>query len=141
LGSDVPFSVVGGRALVEGTGETITPLDFEPRTFLLVLPPFGVNTAKVYAAWDALGGPEGPGNGGNALTAAALTVEPRLARWRDALRDVAGAEPALAGSGSTWFVDVAPTAAVVDEPVWLTQGDDRARLIRTHTVPAGWDGS
>ena len=55
LGSDVPFSVVGGRALVEGTGEDVTPLDFEPRTFLLVLPPFGVDTAKVYAAWDEQG--------------------------------------------------------------------------------------
>ena len=30
LGSDVPFSVAGGRALVEGTGETVTPLDFAP---------------------------------------------------------------------------------------------------------------
>ncbi len=107
LGSDVPFSVVGGRALVEGTGEDVTPLDFEPRTFLLVLPPFGVDTAKVYAAWDALG--ERPlETEVNALTTAALTVEPRLALWRDALREVAGGEPTLAGSGSTWFVEVAP---------------------------------
>jgi 4-diphosphocytidyl-2-C-methyl-D-erythritol kinase len=139
LGSDVPFSVVGGRALVEGTGESVTPLDFEPRTFLLVLPPFGVDTAKVYAAWDALG--ERPSESrGNALTTAALMVEPRLARWRDALRNVAGGEPTLAGSGSTWFTEVAPDDAQ-EEPVWLTQGDERARLVRVHTVPEGWDGS
>jgi 4-diphosphocytidyl-2-C-methyl-D-erythritol kinase len=141
LGSDVPFSVVGGRALVEGTGETVTPLDFELRTFLLVLPPFGVDTAQVYAAWDALGGPQGAEDGGNALTTAALMVEPRLARWRDALRDVAAAEPALAGSGSTWFVEVPPTDGSPDEPFWLTLGDERARLIRAHTVPRGWNGS
>jgi 4-diphosphocytidyl-2-C-methyl-D-erythritol kinase len=97
LGSDVPFSVVGGRAMVEGTGESVTLLDFEPRTFLLVLPPFGVDTAKVYAAWDALGAPAQPEPGGNALTTAALAVEPRLARWRDALRDAAGGQPSLAG--------------------------------------------
>jgi 4-diphosphocytidyl-2-C-methyl-D-erythritol kinase len=141
LGSDVPFSVVGGRAIVEGTGETVTPLDFEPRTFLLVLPPFGVDTAKVYAAWDERGGSEDPENRGNALTTAALTVEPRLVRWRDALRDVAGGEPTLAGSGSTWFVEVAPTDGSHEDPFWLTLGDERARLLRVHTVPEGWDGS
>jgi len=140
LGSDVPFSVVGGRALVEGTGETVTPLDFEPRAFLLVLPPFGVDTAKVYAAWDARGEGPPPESGGNALTTAALAVEPRLALWRDALAEVAGGEPTLAGSGSTWFVEVAPDGSVED-PLWLTLGDERARLIRAHTVPAGWDGS
>ena len=67
-------------------------------------------------------------------------VEPRLAGWRDALGDVAGAEPTLAGSGSTWFVEVAPDGSSED-PFWLTLGDERARLIRAHTVPAGWDGS
>ena len=73
-----------------------------------MLPPFGVDTAKVYAAWDAFGTGRSPASdGGNALTTAALTVEPRLALWRDALRDLAGGEPMLAGSGSTWFVEVA----------------------------------
>jgi 4-diphosphocytidyl-2-C-methyl-D-erythritol kinase len=139
LGSDVPFSVAGGRALVEGTGETVTPLAFEPHTFLLVLPPFGVDTAKVYAAWDARGERQTPEGRGNALTAAALVVEPRLAPWRDALREVAGGEPTLAGSGSTWFVEVAPDSSHED-PFWLTLGDERARLIRAHTVPEGWNG-
>jgi 4-diphosphocytidyl-2-C-methyl-D-erythritol kinase len=141
LGSDVPYSVVGGRALVEGTGETVTPLDFEARTFLLVLPPFGVDTAKVYAAWDASGEGAHPANRENALTTAALTVEPRLAVWRDALRDVASGQPTLAGSGSTWFVEVAPSDGPQEDPQWLTQGNERARLIRVHTVPEGWDGS
>ena len=140
LGSDVPFSVAGGRALVEGTGETVTPLEFEPRTFLLVLPPFGVDTAKVYAAWDAQKDRQPPETGANALTAAALVVEPRLALWRDALREVAGKDPTLAGSGSTWFVEVAPEGSPAD-PFWLTRGVERARLVRAHTVPEGWDGS
>ena len=136
LGSDVPFSVAGGRALVEGTGEAVTPLDFEPRTFLLVLPPFGVDTAKVYAAWDEQGGRQPADSRGNALTAAALAVEPRLAVWCDALGAVAGGEPTLAGSGSTWFVEVAPNGAVED-PFWLTVGDERARLIRGAHGPRG----
>ena len=31
LGADVPFCLVGGRARVEGMGEVVTPLPFEPR--------------------------------------------------------------------------------------------------------------
>jgi 4-diphosphocytidyl-2-C-methyl-D-erythritol kinase len=141
LGSDVPFSVAGGRALVEGTGERVTALEFEEREFLLVLPPFGVPTGSVYAAWDARIEKDHPDDRRNALTTAALAVEPRLAGWRDALRDASGSEPTLAGSGSTWFVEVAPSPARSQDPAWLTWGDARARLIRAHTVPRGWGES
>jgi 4-diphosphocytidyl-2-C-methyl-D-erythritol kinase len=140
LGADVPFCVVGGRAVVEGIGERVTPLEFEHREYLLCLPPFGVNTARVYAAWD-----ETPSNGApNALEAAALRVEPRLAMWREALGNLTGTNPVLAGSGSTWFVDVTgtePHGEPEPESTWLTLGDQRARLVRAAAVPSGWDGT
>ncbi len=136
LGADVPFCVVGGRARVEGVGERVTPLPFESRDYLLVLPPFGVGTAAVFAAWDA-GHRDGDRNG---LTAAALAVEPRLAHWRDALGDLAGTEPTLAGSGSTWFVEGGPAEAGTASAPALVVGDAAARLVRAHTVPAGWEG-
>lgn len=143
LGSDVPFSVVGGRALVEGVGDLVTPLDFVPREFLLALPPLGVDTRSVYAAWDELAGEQrdAAAGQGNALTAAALRVEPALARWRDALGDLTGAEPMLAGSGSTWFVEGGPPEAGTDELPWLALGSMRAPLVRARTVPAGWVGN
>ena len=107
LGSDVPFCVVGGRARVQGVGERITPLPFEERQYLLLLPPFGVDTGEVYRAWDRLdmagadsGGPdegEGEAGGTNALTAAALAVEPRLARWREAFRELTELRTHLGG--------------------------------------------
>ncbi len=138
LGADVPFCVVGGRARVEGAGELVTPLPFAPRDYLLVLPPFGVDTARVYRAWDE-GSREGDG-AANALTAAALAVEPRLARWRDALGDLAGSDPTLAGSGSTWFVEGGPTGAGTASAAKLRVGGETARLVRARTVPAGWEG-
>lgn len=103
LGADVPFCVAGGRARVTGVGEELTPLPFEARTFTLLTPPLHCSTVAVYRAWDDLGGPtaEGP----NDLEPAALAVEPSLARWRDRLGDATGQTPALAGSGSTWFVE------------------------------------
>jgi len=103
LGADIAFCLVGGRARVRGIGELVEPLPFEPRTLTLLTPPFGCSTPAVYRAWDELGGPTSAGP--NDLEAAALAVEPRLARYRDELGDAAGSTPRLAGSGSTWFVE------------------------------------
>ena len=103
LGGDVPFCLVGGHARVTGIGERVEPLPPLDRTFTLLTPPFGVETAAVYRAWDALGGPQI--KGGNDLEPAALVVEPRLLVYRDLLAEATGQTPALAGSGSTWFVE------------------------------------
>jgi 4-diphosphocytidyl-2-C-methyl-D-erythritol kinase len=132
IGADVPFCLVGGRARVRGAGELVTPLPFEHHEYLLLVPPFGVDTAQVYRAWDARPSTDGH----NHLTSAALTVEPRLANWRDALHEATGVEPRLAGSGSTWFVeDVSADGAEV------RVGSERARLVRARTVPSGWEGN
>jgi 4-diphosphocytidyl-2-C-methyl-D-erythritol kinase len=140
LGSDVPFCLAGGRALVEGVGERVTPLPFEPRQFLLLIPPFGVDTRRVYQAWDELGENGSTEPGDNALTGAALSVEPRLAGWRDALAELVGRPPMLAGSGSTWFVEGGPTDAGTAAQPSLRVGDEQGLLVRASTVPAGWEG-
>jgi 4-diphosphocytidyl-2-C-methyl-D-erythritol kinase len=136
LGADVPFCLVGGRARVEGVGERVSPLPFEARDYLLLVPPFGVDTAQVYRAWDLDPRDDAP----NALAAAALVVEPRLAPWRDALGDLVGSEPALAGSGSTWFVEDGPAKAGTAAQPELRVRGETARLVRARTVPAGWAG-
>ncbi|MGF1598992.1 MAG: 4-(cytidine 5'-diphospho)-2-C-methyl-D-erythritol kinase [Acidimicrobiales bacterium] len=121
LGSDVAFCLVGGRARVTGTGESIEPLPFEACTVTLVFPPIACSTRRVFEAWDRLGGPAGPG--GNDLELAALEVAPELRTWRDRLADDTGQRPHLAGSGSTWFVHGSHP------------GDGR---LVAHAVPAGW---
>jgi 4-diphosphocytidyl-2-C-methyl-D-erythritol kinase len=136
LGADVPFCVTGGRARVEGIGERVTPLDFEERDYLLLLPPFGVDTAGVYRAWDAAPSHEGP----NELAGAALSAEPRLARWGDAFGELTGIVPRLAGSGSSWFVEGGPHGAGTEEIPELRVAGETGRLVRARTVPAGWDG-
>jgi 4-diphosphocytidyl-2-C-methyl-D-erythritol kinase len=54
LGSDVPFFLTGTGALVEGTGERITPVGALPRWHVLVVkPPVAVSTARAYESLDA----------------------------------------------------------------------------------------
>lgn len=143
LGADVPFCVRGGRARVTGVGETIEPLAFEPRRFVLLLPPMSVSTAAVYRAWDerapglVAGGDHGAGND---LEDAAVAVAPRLAAWRDALVDVTGRRPRLAGSGSTWFIEGDPSEMGLGGREFLDLDGERAALRAVGTTAAFPDG-
>ncbi len=139
LGADVPFCVAGGRALVTGIGEVLHHLPFEERSFVLLLPPFGVDTAAAYRAWDAMeadGRLPAAGTVTNELEAAAVAVEPRLVPWRRALEEATGRTARLAGSGSTWFVEGTPSELGLAGRAWLTSGKERAPLVSARTSPA-----
>ncbi|HSS34861.1 MAG TPA: hypothetical protein VLR93_01205 [Patescibacteria group bacterium] len=89
LGSDVPFFLADGAALVEGRGETVTPLRGivgEPPGVLLVTPRLAIRTPDVFAAYDV-----GPRGGGAARTSSAhLADELRSGLTAQALVDRAG---------------------------------------------------
>ena len=102
LGADIPFCMRGGRARVTGIGELLEPLPYIDRDITLVVPPFGVSTPAVYQAFDSLNTSH---DGVNDLEPAAIAVEPRLAQWRDRIREACGVMPILAGSGATWWID------------------------------------
>lgn len=54
VGKDVPFFLVGGRALAEGYGEVLTPLeDGERRWLVIARPRIGVDTATAFSRLDA----------------------------------------------------------------------------------------
>jgi 4-diphosphocytidyl-2-C-methyl-D-erythritol kinase len=90
LGSDVPFFLADGAALVEGRGETVTPLRGivgDPVGVLLVTPPVAIRTPDVFAAHDA-GARSG---GGSALASSRhLADELRAGLSARALLDRAG---------------------------------------------------
>jgi 4-diphosphocytidyl-2-C-methyl-D-erythritol kinase len=104
LGGDVPFCQCGGRAMVQGVGERVTPLDFVARDVTLFMPDFSISTRDCYRAFDELESRGTPRRGANHLEAAARVVEPRLASTLDWLRATYGDEVCVAGSGSTMFV-------------------------------------
>jgi 4-diphosphocytidyl-2-C-methyl-D-erythritol kinase len=64
LGSDVPFFLAGTAALVEGTGERVTPAGAIPSWHVLIVkPPVEVSTAQAYREIDALQRPQRPRSG------------------------------------------------------------------------------
>lgn len=102
LGADIPFCMVGGRAIVQGIGEIVSPIPDVENDITLVIPPLTISTPMVYKAWDDLGGPRATGV--NDLEPAAVAVEPLLITWRDRISAATGLTPSLAGSGSTWWI-------------------------------------
>jgi len=118
LGSDVPFAVVGGTAIVTGRGELVSPQpDASGFALAIVVPPIDLGTAAVYRKWDDMDGPAGPSVPtealppalrdsaplGNDLYPAAVALDPQIDEWRAELSSRWGVPVAMTGSGSALF--------------------------------------
>lgn len=148
LGADVPFCVRGGRARVRGVGEVVEPLQYEERSFVLLLPPLSVSTALVYRIWDerrrrdANEVSQGSfGDEVNDLEGAALEAAPELGRWRNCFYEATRLRPRLAGSGSAWFVEGDLSSVGLGDRSFLVVGGERAALVQVRTVPPEQVGS
>jgi 4-diphosphocytidyl-2-C-methyl-D-erythritol kinase len=120
LGSDVPFFLSGGSAIVEGTGESIEIHEAMPDLHaVVVFPPFACPTGLVYRAYDDLGpvaldagrvralAGERPVRAAalfNDLAAPAARIAPDLSRVLRDVGDLAERPAHVTGSGSTVFV-------------------------------------
>ena len=63
VGSDVPFCVIGGTAMVEGRGERIRKLPAMPEcVFVVVKPDFSVSTPELYQKIDTVAVADRPDN-------------------------------------------------------------------------------
>ncbi len=133
LGADVPFCVLGGRALARGVGEVLEPLEPLDRTVTLALPALRVPTAACYDAFDACG-PADRAHERNDLTVAAELVEPRLAAVRRALEADLGTALTLAGSGAAMFCEGDPLGLGTGGATRLATPVGEARVLVARTT-------
>ncbi|MFQ5412392.1 MAG: 4-(cytidine 5'-diphospho)-2-C-methyl-D-erythritol kinase, partial [Phycisphaerae bacterium] len=127
IGSDVPFFLKPGSAVIRGRGERIQRLDASWRgRVVLILPPYGISTEAVYRTGSqgrpsVSGGEQSESHGDapwsdpslkaaslmprlfNDLESAAFRVEPRLAHLHSMLDGLRGCAVRMTGSGSGLF--------------------------------------
>lgn len=123
VGSDVPFFLYGGAAIVEGRGELIQPLlarsDY---ALVLVFPGFPMGTAEAFRLLDQMRPDDGaeadpaalelesayrmpPGDWpfANSFEAPVAGIHPDLTLWLERLRAAGALFARMSGSGSTLF--------------------------------------
>ncbi|HEV2457440.1 MAG TPA: 4-(cytidine 5'-diphospho)-2-C-methyl-D-erythritol kinase [Ktedonobacterales bacterium] len=157
LGSDVPFCIRGGTALMAGRGERVTPLPpAEPFWIVLVKPPLPVPTAEVFhrltpdrytggAATAAVAAairarePLPLGVLANALEATVLAAYPAIAQAFDALRSAGAPVVRMSGSGPTLYAPFRALAEALRVHAALCDSGMSAWL--THTVSSPMEGA
>jgi len=152
LGSDVPFAVVGGTAIVTGRGEFVSPRpDATGFAVAIVVPPIDLDTPSVYRRWDDLDGPRGPSMPGaalppclreyaplaNDLYPAAVAVNPLVDEWRGELAAIWGVPVAMTGSGAALFAYF-PTVDEARDAASVAPDDARAAQA-AEPVNRGWE--
>ena len=97
LGADVPFLLTGGSAIAEQRGDHLIAVPTTPQWFAIAWPDVELLTPDVYRAWDQM-----PGDMPNQLTKAAMSIEPRLKDFANALNNKSS-QWQMTGSGSAFF--------------------------------------
>ncbi|MBV8245196.1 MAG: 4-(cytidine 5'-diphospho)-2-C-methyl-D-erythritol kinase [Candidatus Eremiobacteraeota bacterium] len=161
LGSDVPFFLAGTAAVVEGTGERVTPLGAMPRWWtVIVKPPASVSTADAYRRLDERERPSRARNASltidagealqrgdfprvvellwNDFESVVYEMAPQIAQARTALIDAGATHALLTGSGACVFA-LAPDEAearALDARVQLPGG--YARFVVPFLTSRDW---
>jgi 4-diphosphocytidyl-2-C-methyl-D-erythritol kinase len=138
LGSDIPFLLTGGSAIVTGLGESIESHDVDELHLVLIMPEYGCPTGEVFDAYDELDGGDidesrvRNGEVFNDLLEAACSVASELEDDMKHLTELLGCEIHLSGSGSTMFC-ICNNALEADEIAKMIESQTELVAIATHT--------
>ena len=149
LGADVPFFIGGRHAWVEGVGEIITPISVPPSQFVVVKPPEGLETAKIFGS-EALNRDSKPatisvfaanpfGFGHNDLQPVAESLCPQISEaieWLETAKlESAVVKGRMTGSGSAVFAQMSHAVDLSGAPKgWQVEACENLMI---HPL-AGW---
>jgi len=127
VGADVPFCLTGGTCRVTGIGDKVEKVN--PKSggvFILVFPKIEVSTKEVYDAYDKFG----PGNSGNDLESAAISVAPEIKKIKGRLVKSTGGDWRMSGSGPTLFLELSDLSEAEDHIGKIAELDLAHQLVR-----------
>ncbi len=152
LGSDIPFSLMGGTVLATGRGERLRRLaDFPVTTVVLAKPPLSVSTPWAYRSYDAHPSAFHPDNAAfmdalehgdrdrcvqliaNVLEPVTEAAHPVIADYRARMRAHGALCAMMSGSGPTVFGLFAEEQAAADAAEVFRKETDAAVHL-THTI-------
>ncbi|MCE2530841.1 MAG: hypothetical protein J4G11_13385 [Acidimicrobiia bacterium] len=144
IGADVSFCLRGGLRWIGGYGEQLGDRLDRGGDFVLVVavPPFMLETARVYSAWDRLGEPKGRTVSGTAippgirrhgplvndLYPAAVSIEPDLDDWRVELESRWDRPVLMSGSGPSLYAFF-PDQAEAEEGLDMVPNEARDAFV------------
>ena len=142
LGSDIPFTLLGGTMLATGRGEVLRRLPDFPETFVVLAKPhISVSTAWAYGAYDANPATEHPDNAAmiraieqgdrkkaasllnNVLERATIKKYARLTDIKEKMVEAGALASLMSGSGPTLFA-LAETRAQADAVAEAVRASD-----------------
>lgn len=168
LGSDVPFFLAQTGALVEGTGDRVTPVGELPSWHVLIIkPPIATSTMQAYRELDARSRPTRTRN--ESVTLRALNALQRgdfegletclwndfheiaagpdgsganeIARTFEALRSAGATNALLCGSGSAVFTLAQDRAAIDAITAHIELPDSYLRILTQFATTPEWCGA
>lgn len=120
LGADVPYFLYGGPAWAEGVGDRLTPIDLEPRWYLVLVPPAMVPTREIFTAPELTRNTE-------PVKMKDFSARPRSKVFRNDLERVVTARYPVVSEHLEWLRQRAPAAMTGSGACVFAEFDDPAR--------------
>ena len=120
LGADIPYFLFGSPAWAEGIGDRLTPIDLDPRWYLVLVPPAAVPTGEIFTSPELTRDTE-------AVKMKDFSARPRSKQFGNDLEPVVTARYPVVSEHLEWLRRRAPARMTGSGACVFAEFDDPAR--------------